>query len=132
MPFDIGESINKLTDFFLKAPILNTVAKNPIYTSFAIVFIIMLIVMFVFRDADTEDPLLIMCLRTGFWVFIFTLGIMLIHNKILMNETITVDKNAAYDGLFAQETTPAVIGRGEPVTLEGSAIPIRINTCDFD
>lgn len=100
MPLDIGESINYVADLFLKAPAIYRFAKNPIYTSILIVFIIMLIVMFVFKAADTEESLLIMCLRVGFWSFILICGVMFIHNKVLSGDVKEKELNAAYNGIF--------------------------------
>ena len=74
MPFDIGEVINDISDNILRAPIVKTIATNPIYTAMLISFIVMLIIMFVFRDAETEESMLVMCMRSGFWVFLILNG----------------------------------------------------------
>jgi hypothetical protein len=100
MPLDIGESINYLADAFLKAPLVNTIASNPIYTAMMIVFILLLIVMLVFKDADTPDSMLRMLLSTGFWCFLATLGIVFLHDKILSKDTTEIKKEEAYNGVF--------------------------------
>jgi hypothetical protein len=100
MPFDCGEIINKISDAILRAPAAETIARSPIYTGLLIAFVIVLIVMFVFRDADTEESLLVMCLRTGFWTSLFLICILFLHNKILTKET-TVARSQIYDGAFS-------------------------------
>lgn len=128
MPLDIGESINYMADLFLKAPIINTIATNPIYTAMVITFIVMLIVMVVFRDAETEEPLLKMILGCGFWVFLSTLTILFLHNKILTEEKDVVGKNEAYDGVFGGNYSGAVTTGGDSnPTLEDSIVPIHLN-----
>lgn len=123
MPFDVGESINNIADTFLRAPIVNTVAKNPIYTALLITFMVMLTIMFVFRDADTEESLLVLCLRSGFWIFLMMLGTLFLHNKVLVQEQDIADKNVAYDGVFNggyDTVTPSI--------LEDYVVPVTINT----
>ena len=100
MPLDIGESINCLADVFLKAPMIHTIASNPVYTAMMITFIVMMIVLIVFRDAKTEDGLLIMTLRIGFWILLANITIIFIHNKLLTIDNTTVEITAAYDGIF--------------------------------
>jgi hypothetical protein len=104
MPLDVGETINHITDSILSAPIINTIAKNPIYTSIFIVFIIMLIILFVFRNIDSG--LLTMTLRVCFWSFITVTGILMIHNKLLIVENNQNVKTAAYDSLFTERYMP--------------------------
>ncbi len=101
MPFDIGESINYLADAFLRAPIVKTIASNPIYTALVITFIVMLITMFMFRSAETEEPFLKTILSTGFWVFLACMGVLFLHNRVLGSETETISQDKIYDGLFA-------------------------------
>ncbi len=102
MPFNIGESINSVGDAFLRAPFVEKVARNPIYTSLIITFIIVLMVMFVFRDAETDESLLTLGMRSGFWIFLMLTGALFLHNKVLMTEQFSSEKNAAYDGVFEE------------------------------
>lgn len=100
MPFEVGEAINGLIDAFLNAPIVSTVSKNPLYTAFAITIIIVLILMFVFRDADGNETVLTMSLRSGFWIFLLLTASLLIHNRVLMTETSTAKKVGEYEKVF--------------------------------
>lgn len=131
MPVAVGESINYFTDIFLKAPLVHKITKNPIYTALLITFIIILVVLFIFRDAETEESLLIMSLRTGFWMFFMTLGILFVHNKVLAAEIDVNTKNDAYDGVFTGAyggaNTPGIISNS---VIEDALVPVKINT-DF-
>lgn len=125
MPLEVGETINKLADKFMSAPAIMSVAKNPIYTALMITFIIILLVMFIFRNVDTEESLLTMSLRTGFWVLILLIGTLFIHNKVLMAESLNSSEQEKIDQVFDR------IGAGEPNyrdSIDDSFIPVNINT----
>jgi hypothetical protein len=100
MSLEIGITVNKIADGFLKAPIVHKIAKNPIYTALLITFIIIIIIMWVFRDAETEDTLLTMGLRGGFWIFLMLIGTLIIHNRVLGIEINEIEKDKAYEGVF--------------------------------
>lgn len=100
MGIDVGELVNDMSNAFLNLPIFSTIASNPIYTALTITFIIMAIVSVVFRHADTEESKSVMVIRCGFIVFLFTVGIMLLHNKVLTEESLCTKKAGAYDELF--------------------------------
>lgn len=126
MPFNVGESINEIADSLLRAPIVISIAQNPIYTSFAITLIVVLIIMFIFRDVDADESLLVMCLRSGFWIFIMLVGTLFIHNKVLMNEHSNTLKTGQYEEVINANYI------GEPGTrssiLEDNIVPVQINT----
>ena len=117
MPFDIGESINYLADSFLRAPIVHSVSKNPVYTALVITFLIMIIIMFVFRDVDSDDPLLTLILRAGFWAFLGLTSVIFLHDKVLLQEQFSAEKNAVYDDVFNGSLTPA--------RAEDDVVPVR-------
>jgi hypothetical protein len=130
MPFDIGESINSVADALLRAPIINKIATNPIYTALSVVFVVMLIILVVFRDADTSEPLLTLCLRSGFWTFLLLTGVLFLQNKVLTRESDSQGKNTAYENVFngpygGTGESPA----GAPsAALEDYIVPVSINT----
>lgn len=115
MTFDVGEVINYMIDGFLRAPIVNTIAKNPIYTALVITAIIMIIIMIIFRDIDADETLFTMTLRSGFWIFIMMLGILMIHNRVLGSESQSKNVDGQYDRVF----TPSAAGR-----LESDFVPV--------
>jgi hypothetical protein len=100
MPFVIGESINTISDAVLRAPIVLTIAQNPIYSSAAISIVVILLIIYIFRDVDSDESLTSMTLRTGFWVFLITTGLMFLHNKILLQELSVLNKNVKYEDVF--------------------------------
>ena len=125
MPLEVGETINKLADKFMSAPAIMSVAKNPIYTALMITFIIVLLVMFIFRNVETEESLLTMCLRTGFWVLLLLVGTLFIHNKVLMTESLDSSEQEQINQVFNR------IGADEPNysnNIDDSFIPVNINT----
>jgi hypothetical protein len=86
MPFNVGTSINNITQTAIANPGLRHIAENPFYTAIAIVVIIMLTILIVFRNSENDDPLFVMALRTGFWCFIGVSFILLMHDKLLIQE----------------------------------------------
>lgn len=102
MPFYIGESINMLVDAILRAPLVSKIAKNPVYTAMSMAVMVVLVVMFIFRYAVTEESLLIMSLRSGFWVFLMFLGVIFVHNKVLTNDYDKEQRTASYESLLTE------------------------------
>lgn len=122
MPFEVGKSINDFTNNVFKSDTIYNISRNPIYTALTITFIIVLIIMFIFRDADTEESLLVMSLRAGFWILLMLTGILFLHNKVLDREMDTNRKNDSYEYVFKDGYNGG--------NLEDTIIPVRINT-DF-
>lgn len=114
---EIGNTVNGAVDGLLKAPLVHSTAKNPIYTAIMITLIVALIVLVVFREADTNESLLLMTFRVGFWTLFATLGVVLVHNKVLLDETEASAKAGAYEGAF--ETCTSVF--------EDAIVPVRVN-----
>lgn len=129
MPFEIGGSINYLADKFLSAPTIHNIAKNPIYTALLITFIIIIIIMFVFRDIDAKESLLVMSMRAGFWILFMLLGILLLHNKVLSRETEEFKRSTEYENVFSGVYGGANIpGQLSKQVFEDSIVPVKINT----
>lgn len=120
MTFEVGEALNYMIDGFLKAPIVNSIAKNPIYTALAITLIIILILLFIFRDIEADETVLTLALRSGFWIFLMLLGVMMIHNRVLLSETSVQKREGEYEQVF--KDTPAAAAR-----FDTDFVPIRPN-----
>lgn len=116
MPFDVGESVNKLADMALSLPIVSKVSKNPIYTGILITVAIIVIVMIIFRDIDADEPLYVLSMRAGFWLFLVISGLIFMHDKVLMDDMTASARIATYDAAF--ET---------PVGVSAEAIPVNVN-----
>lgn len=115
MTFEVGETINQIVDAFLRAPVIYSIARNPIYTALVITLIILLIVAFIFRDIDSDECLLVMTLRTGFWVFIMMLGVIMVHNRVLTGEDLREKRNKSYEEVF---------GSSAGVQLDSDFVPV--------
>ncbi len=100
MPFYISDTINYFADAFLRVSAVRTIANNPIYSAMMISIVIMIIIMLIFRNVQTDEPMSTLVLRSGLWVFIFLTGALLLHNKVLLIETTSNDKTAAYEDIF--------------------------------
>lgn len=127
MPFDVGDTVNSIADSVTKAPIITSIVRNPIYTALMITLIIVFIIMFIFRDADTDDSLLIMCLRSGFWIFLMLLGVLFLHNKALTAENNLETKNAAFEQVFNGSYSNMQPGAEIPPSLAGMVVPVQIS-----
>ncbi len=117
MTSEVGEVINYIIDGFLRAPIVNSIARNPIYTALVVTAIIMIIILIVFRDIDADETLFTMTLRSGFWVFVMMLGILMIHNRVLGAEVQTQSKEGQYEQVF----TPSAVGK-----FESDFVPVSV------
>lgn len=122
MTFEVGEALNYMIDCFLKAPLIGTIAKNPVYTAVAITLMVIIVILIIFRDIEADETVLTMALRSGFWIFLMLLGIMMVHNRILMGENST----SAKDGLYEQVIQPSVAGRYDSEYVPIS-VPAHIN-----
>ena len=107
MTFEVGEALNYMIDCFLRAPLVGTIAKNPIYTAIAITLMVIVVILIIFRDIEADETVLTMALRSGFWIFLMLLGIMMVHNRILSAE----NNQQTKDGLYERVITPSAAVR---------------------
>jgi hypothetical protein len=126
MPFDVGESINSLSDAALRAPIVRTTMTNPVYTAMTITFIVIVITMFVFRDAETDEPILILGLRSGFWILMAMMGTLFLHDKVLTQENGAAGIDTAFDSVF----TGSYDSTDVPVMFEDAVVPVMVGRGD--
>ena len=106
MPLELGDTINKISDKLMGAPFMDTIMRNPIYTAMLITFIIVIIIMFIFRDAETDESLLMMCLRSGFYIFVVATGVILLNNRVLMTDTTKLAGDSEIAQVFDGGATP--------------------------
>jgi hypothetical protein len=87
MPVSIQVITTYISDKLTDTPILKKVTKNPIYTALLITFIIVIIVIVIFRDVDTGDESLSkLAVRTGIYSFIFVVFVQFLQNHNIMTE----------------------------------------------
>jgi len=133
MPFDVGATINSIADKFLQVPFVRGVASNPIYTALLITFAVVLVVMFIFRDADTGDESLTSAsLRTGFWVFLLLCGVLMLQNKVLLTESGAAKRLGEYEGVFGGGYGSGLPGSAASPNTGDIIVPININTNFLD
>lgn len=89
MPFNVGESVNYVSGKFISAPIVQTVMKNPFYTAILIVLIIVLIILYVFRNVDFEESdesLGKLVLRGSIYMLLVITAIQFLNNRIWLDD----------------------------------------------
>lgn len=89
MPFNVGESVNYVSDKFTGAPIVQTVMKNPFYTAITIVFVIVLIILYVFRNVDFEEEdesLGKLVFRSSIYMLLAITAIQFLNNRIWLED----------------------------------------------
>lgn len=132
MTWNINEVINNISNGILGGAMMKHIIANPLYTSLLIVFVVILIVLINFRDSETSEPMHILCVRTGFWSFLFVTSILLLHNKILMADCKSANINGNYESLFDQYRVldSNTTGNGEEsnFVLSDAIVPVNINT----
>jgi hypothetical protein len=131
MPIDVGDAVGNLAARALRLPLVTTITKNPVYTALCIAAILTFIVLIVFRDVNSNESLLTMCLRVGFWAFLFNVGIIFLHNKVLLNDISEGRYNSSYeDTITGRGPGSGLPGAMNPPSVSDNIVPITINT-DF-
>ncbi len=85
MPFDLSETINYFADKALEMPAPRWIASNPIYTAMLLTVCVIIIVMIVYRDVDTEESALTLAIRSSLYVFVLTTTIIFLYSKMLLS-----------------------------------------------
>jgi hypothetical protein len=106
MSISLGALLNGFANSVLHAPIMRKIAENPVYTAFAIVFVIVIIILLIFKDHVEDDSLFNLSLRTGFWAMLTTVFVVFLHNKVLDIEKQEKSENAFYGGVFEVNVPP--------------------------
>jgi hypothetical protein len=117
MPFEISATVNNLTDRLLRIPLINSVARDPLFTSLLIVFVIIIILVLTFYSSPDGESLSMTSLRVGFWSFFLVFGIVFLHNKVLSTELNTKLVESSYGSLLEQSPKTATTVETIPVNL---------------
>ncbi len=115
MPFNIASFVNTTTNDILKSPFVTSVIKNPICTALMMTLIIIIIILIIF--ANSNNSILVLACRAGFWIFLVSCSFIFLHNKILMSELKEKEIEGSYGDIIGQ----ALIS-GDDI------IPVNINT----
>lgn len=102
MVFEFKESTRNFMSWVGGNAIIGSFIKNPFYTAILITIIIMLMIIFVFRNAEIEsnESLTILALRTGIYSLLIITGIQFLQNQYVLNEVQNSGKETVLTTLF--------------------------------
>lgn len=124
MPLEINNSINAVTDRILKSTIIKNTFSNPIYTALIFAVIITLLSVVIFRNVSSNESLLVLSMRTGFWSFLFILCGLFLHNKVLMGEIEMKRIDSNYKTIFDGGNIASDL-------FEESVVPINLTSANI-
>ena len=110
MPLKASQAMQDAADSLLRLPIIQTMTENSFYLALAIVVVICLIVMFVFRGTENNTYKVI---RVMFWSFLTTVSLLLLRDRVNALRAESQEKQGAYDEVF-EERPDLVQGNGTP------------------
>lgn len=84
MPINIIGGLNDIGTSLLESRTIMSIASNPIITAMIVVVTMMIITAFMFRDVESDESVTTMTLRSGFWAFFAVIGVLFLHNKVLL------------------------------------------------
>lgn len=112
MPIAVGETINGLVDAFIGLPMVKTICGNPIYTSLFLGALVVLVILFVYRAEDCEK---LLAFRAGFITIIASVCVMVVHNKILIDQESSKRFSAEVGDVYSNlGKTPGPVGPPPP------------------
>jgi hypothetical protein len=126
MPFEVGNTINQFTKKITSINAVNVTLKNPFYIALLIIFIVVLIILYVFRDVDSDESLLTLSLRVGIPALMLTTGIMILHNKLMTSELKNEEKDSDLKHIFTGSHSSDIQG-----VVDDALVPVKIDT-NFD
>ena len=103
MAIDTNKTINDTVEKISNVPIVNKIIANPLYTAFAIVVIMMIISMIVFRNVEINnesDSVFKLSMRASLYSLLFVAGLVFLNNQYLIDEERNINKIGAYDDMF--------------------------------
>lgn len=103
MPFEVGESINYISDRFVNSPIIGGALKNPIYNALLITVIIFFLIIFVFRNAKSPDGIIVLAARASVYTFIVVIIFTYLSTKLLKQEYEIKGGNQTLDEMFSTD-----------------------------
>ncbi len=123
MSFEIGRSINGVSDRILRIPIVRTVADNPVYSAVLISLLVVIVLILVY----TEDRFMYVA-RAAFWTFVASVVVLFLRDRSESNAREERETHAAARDVF---TTPIVfaddvvpVGQGRYPAADGRPLPL--------
>jgi len=127
MGFDIGAAINSTADRIVASDRAKTIASSPIYTSILITVCIFFILIFVFRDVDGDETVAVLSMRGSFYVFIVLIGVLFLHNRVLMADTMSEQIGTKVAEIFDGGSVGDGVVTGGEWTGDADIVPISIS-----
>ncbi len=102
MVFEVKESARNFMNYIGGSPFMVSFIKNPFYTAILITIILVLIIIFVFRNAEISggESLTILALRTGVYSLLLVTGIQFLQNQYVINEFKDANKEKVLETVF--------------------------------
>lgn len=107
MPVDVAGSVNKTADKITSLAGVDTILRNPLLLAGIMTIIIMLITLTVFRNVSSDNSLITLVLRSGFWSMLILITGLFLNNRVMLEERTTKTKSGAYDELFNYDSPNA-------------------------
>lgn len=131
MPVRVLDSIDYISEKFIGTPGISYILQSPIYTSIVIALFVTIVIILLFWDIDDvfSDAV-----RGGVYIFLFTLSVLFLHDKITISEAEAgTDKAAdifaptvgAYDADIVDIKPTASWSTAEPIFGANSELPSR-------
>lgn len=116
MPIDTGEIKEGVVDYFSSGGIIAQSLKNPFYSAFLVIIVLLIIMLFVFRDLeiDGDESYAIHLVRFGFYGFIFLSLYQFLQNHITIKEYKEYENKKDENAAFA------------PIIGSGKAVPVTV------
>lgn len=118
MPVSTNELLTSMSTKLSSAPIVGKVTRNPFYTALFIAVIIILIVLFVFRNEDFDEDsegLPKLAIRSGVYSLFIVTAIQFMQNQNIMDEVKSGGRNEKLDKIFSNSDVRGVKVREEPI-----------------
>lgn len=102
MVFEVKESARNFMNYIGGNPFIVSFIKNPFYTAILITVILILVIIFVFRNAEIggSESLTILALRTGVYSLLLITGIQFLQNQYVINEFNGANREKVLETVF--------------------------------
>lgn len=97
MTFSVSDSVNGGLDKLLNVGVIASVTRNPIYTSAVLALATVIIIILIYRGIESTYAW-----RAGFWVFVVSTLLLMLHNRILLKELQKTTKDESLGLAFSE------------------------------
>src|ERR1700761_1129129 len=103
--FEVSVAVNNIVGGITTMPLLGALIKNPLYTALLITVCILVIILIIFRNAETDESLLMLGVRSSFYVFIVTIAVIFLHKHVLLSDMAKGVREKNFGPLFDNDVT---------------------------